>query len=72
MTHKKNINMHLKMLRYWDSGKKQFQGILAIITLNESTRIFIVISFILLKKPFLSDLKLYEVVEMRFILLLLL
>jgi len=22
MTHKKNINMYLKMLRYWDSGKE--------------------------------------------------
>ena len=51
--------------------KKQFQGILAIITLgNESTRIFIVISFILLKKLILSDLKLYEVIQMRLILLL--
>lgn len=50
--------------------KKQFQGILAIITLNESTRIFIVISFILLNKPILSDLKLYEVIQMRLILLL--
>jgi len=50
--------------------KKQFQGILAIITLNESTRIFIVISFILLKKQMLSDLKLFEVIQMRLILLL--
>lgn len=66
MTHKKNSNMYLKMLTV---VRKQFQGILAIITLNESTRIFIT-SSILLKKPILSDLKLYEVKQMRLIFLL--
>jgi len=41
MTHKKNTNMYLKMLDIEAVVKKQFQGILAIMTLNESTKIFI-------------------------------
>jgi len=69
MTHKKNSNMYLKMLSYWDSGKETVSRNSCNYNLKWKHKNIHHIIY-LIKKPILSDLKLYDVKQMRLILLL--